>query len=285
MRARIVIMIGLFVIGNAGALATAPQIVDPREDLFPSGGVTPKLNENAFQKPAPSPASNNEQSSEQSGAAKPASAPELPPKASAAAPEMPANPLWAIPLSQLTETRDRPPFSVSRRPPAQAVAVARPVAPVAPAAPPKPPEPVKPQLSLVGTVTGHGGGLALFVDAADKSTISLKAGQNHKGWVLRTVESHQVELASGLDSAVLKLPPPDMKPVVGALPPPYPVTVPQAQVPSPVTPQPANAALSNPPGGQPAAKLQIQPLVYDPPPPPAATNPFADMVKLKGSPK
>lgn len=36
--------------------------------------------------------------------------------------ELPANPLWAIPLKQLSNTRERPIFSPSRRPPAPAVA-------------------------------------------------------------------------------------------------------------------------------------------------------------------
>lgn len=34
--------------------------------------------------------------------------------------DLPANPLWAIPLKQLSNTRERPIFSPSRRPPAVA---------------------------------------------------------------------------------------------------------------------------------------------------------------------
>jgi hypothetical protein len=141
----------------------------------------------------------------------------------------------------------------------------------------------------------------LFVNAADKSTIRLKLGDNHKGWVLRAVASHQVELANGLDSAVLRLPPPDMKPVAGS-PPPLPVAAtpgmpppatPQAATPQAATPQAAtspgmpvpayvyvasqhaNAAQAgegNAADAQGAATNVIQPPVFEQPQPPA--NPF-----------
>src|ERR1700678_4820686 len=48
-----------------------------------------------------------------------------PPPPSPAAPERPAsaNPLWALPLTTLSTTRERPIFSASRRPPPRAAAV------------------------------------------------------------------------------------------------------------------------------------------------------------------
>src|SRR5438552_8262323 len=57
------------------------------------------------------------------------------------------NPLWAIPLSALTATRERPLFLPSRRAPAPAVAGT----PVVAAPPPPPPAPVdeQPPLTLV----------------------------------------------------------------------------------------------------------------------------------------
>src|SRR5579871_6921448 len=61
-----------------------------------------------------------------------------------------ANPLWAIPLKQLSVTRDRPIFSPSRRPPPPATPTY--VAPVAVRTPPKPKEPEKPSITLVGTI-------------------------------------------------------------------------------------------------------------------------------------
>ncbi len=73
------------------------------------------------------------------------------PAAPAPPPERPlsANPLWGIPLTALSGTRDRPIFSSSRRPPAPAVAPAA-VPKVVAAA--KPREPERPPLSLVGTI-------------------------------------------------------------------------------------------------------------------------------------
>ena len=52
-----------------------------------------------------------------------------------------ANPLWAIPLDSLTATRERPLFSVSRRPPPAPVAAAAPIV----EAPPPPPPPSEPR--------------------------------------------------------------------------------------------------------------------------------------------
>lgn len=296
MRSYLVLMIGLFAIGNAEALATAPQIVDPREDLFePSPNIAVAAPNVAvpFQ-----PDRNPPAAPESSGAAKPDAHAAQAPAASAAEQEMPANPLWAIPLSRLSETRNRPPFSPSRRPPKPVVVVAKPVAPAAP--PPKPPEPVTSQLSLVGTIVSARGGVGLFVNAADKSTIRLKTGENHKGWILRAIEPHQAELANGLDRVVLKLPPPDMKTVAAAPVAPSAGTAQAQSMPAPASPmtappgtpmpsspvsasQPVNTAQSrdgNPSGGPRAAKLQILPLVYEPPPPPAA-NPFVSPVKDK----
>ena len=68
--------------------------------------------------------------------------------------ELPANPLWAIPLKQLSNTRERPIFSPSRRPLASAV-VGPPPAAAPVRVPPKPAGPQNPELSLVGTVIGE----------------------------------------------------------------------------------------------------------------------------------
>jgi len=148
------------------------------------------------------------------------------------------NPLWEIPLGRLTSSRERPLFAPTRRPPAPAP-VAMP-APVQVGPPPKPAEPEKPQLSLLGTIVGSET-IGLFMDSASKSVVRLKAGENHKGWTLRAVERHQVELARGLDSAVLDIPPPDMKgggapgaPMLAG-PPPVPVAPPIAMQVSPPT--------------------------------------------------
>lgn len=274
-----IVLISLFALGHAEALATAPQIVDPREDLFEPSPTIAATKPNLA---IPSqPDRNPPAAPESSAATKPDAHAAQPPATSAAKREMPANPLWAIPLSQLTATRLRPIFSPSRRPP-QPVAVIKPIVPAA--LPPKPSGPATPQLSLVGTIVGTRGGIGLFINAADKSTIRLKLGENHKGWVLRAIASHQAELANGLDNAVLKLPPPDMKAVVGAPPPPYPVAASQG-MPMPSPPvnasQPANTALpADPAGGQRAANIAIRPPALDLPQP--VVNPFRSPIQEKG---
>jgi hypothetical protein len=275
------LLIALVVIGNVEALATAPQIVDPGEDLFET--KPPSLHQGAEPSGAAKPFQSAPARPDAKSDPRPAAAPSstvptaAPAPAVAAPPEPAANPLWAIPLSRLIETRNRPVFSQTRRP-RPLVAPMQPLAAVAPA--PKPLEPEKPPLSLVGTVAGgEGGGIGLFVNTADKSVVRLKAGENHRGWVLRMVRPHQVELAKGLDSAVLDLPPPDLKSAAA----PVPGLPPAAPPPHPTLPSsPANASLSTggmgaPSGAVPAAgqgrpALVVRPPVPNPAPPPV--NPF-----------
>ena len=112
------------------------------------------------------------------------------------------NPLWAIPLKDLSATRDRPIFSPSRRPPPPAVAAA----PYIPPRPAKPSEPDRPQLSLVGTVAGDREGFGIFLDRASNAVLRLKTGEEHKGWVLREVRSREIVLEKGDKTATLALP-------------------------------------------------------------------------------
>ena len=117
-----------------------------------------------------------------------------------------ANPLWAIPLSALTATRDRPIFSASRRPPQLAVA---PVA-VVPAPPPPPPpaEPEKPNLVLVGTIVGDADSFGIFIDQTSRSALRLKLGEQHEGWTLRSVQKREAMLVKDQQVAVVAMPPP-----------------------------------------------------------------------------
>lgn len=157
----------------------------------------------------------------------------------AARPPVSANPLWAIPLSALTATRERPLFSPTRRAPAPVVANA----PIVPQPPPPAPAIVEhPDLILIGTVTGEAHDLAVFVDPATHKTVRLLSGQNHNGWVLQSVEAKSVTLHKGNRSETLVLPPPSATtgptPMISALPPAPP---PPAQQPA-IAPQPVNAA-------------------------------------------
>jgi general secretion pathway protein N len=113
------------------------------------------------------------------------------------------NPLWAIPLRELSATRERPIFSASRRPPAPAVAAA-PYTPPLRAA--KPAEPDRPQLSLVGTIAGDNEGFGIFLDRSANSVLRLRTGEEHKGWVLREVRSRETVLEKDEKTVTLALP-------------------------------------------------------------------------------
>jgi len=123
------------------------------------------------------------------------------------------NPLWAVPLSSLSATRERPLFTPSRRAPAPAVA--GPVAAAPPPPPPPPSEPERPQLTLVGAIVGGNEGIAVFVDQTTNSVIRLRTGQDHLGWVLRSVKGREATLEKDRRSATLELPVPGQAPAVG----------------------------------------------------------------------
>jgi general secretion pathway protein N len=114
------------------------------------------------------------------------------------------NPLWAIPLGSLPITRERPIFSPSRRPPAPATVVAPHVEPVKQAV--KPAGRERPSLMLIGTVVGKSEVVAVFVDTTSLNAISLKIGQTHAGWVLRSVEGRTAAVQKGGQIETLSLP-------------------------------------------------------------------------------
>jgi len=152
----------------------------------------------------------------------------------AAKPLVSANPLWAIPLTALTATRERPLFSPTRRAPAPVVANA----PMVPQPPPPAPAVVEhPDLILVGTVTGETQGLAVCFEPATHKTVRLLTGQNHKGWILQSVEGKSATLHKGTRTETLVLPPPSATagptPIISALPP-APPPPPQQAAPQPV---------------------------------------------------
>ena len=124
------------------------------------------------------------------------------------------NPLWAIPLSALTATRERPLFTPSRRAPAPAV----PGTPVAAAPAPPPPAPAQPEqppLQLVGAIASETEGFAVFLDQATNNVVRLKLGQDHSGWVLQSVKGREVTLAKDGRVATMVLPQPGSAPSAG----------------------------------------------------------------------
>jgi hypothetical protein len=116
-----------------------------------------------------------------------------------------ANPLWGIPLTSLSGTRDRPIFSSSRRPPAPAVA---PAAVPKVAAVPKPREPERPPLSLVGTIASGEEGFGIFLDQSTKAALRLKVGEDYQGWKLQSVRGREATLEKNQQPVTLALPQP-----------------------------------------------------------------------------
>ncbi len=117
------------------------------------------------------------------------------------------NPLWALPLKQLSITRDRPIFSPSRRPPPPATPTY--VAPVAVRSPPKPAAPERPSITLLGTIVGgDADGIGVFIEPATRNIMRLRMGEDHDGWILRSVKTREVTLVKDRERVVLELPPP-----------------------------------------------------------------------------
>jgi general secretion pathway protein N len=116
------------------------------------------------------------------------------------------NPLWAVPLSMLSATQERPLFSPSRRPPPPAVVAAPRVPIVAPL--PKPQEPDHPLLTVVGTAVSESDGIGIFLDEATNNVIRLRIGENHAGWILRSVQGREASFEKDHRTATLVLPPP-----------------------------------------------------------------------------
>jgi len=118
--------------------------------------------------------------------------------------EQSGNPVLAIPLSQLSTTRDRPIFSPTRRPPAPPAlpVVAKPVEPA------KPTQPETPPLVLVGTVAGEDSGIAVFVEQSTENSVRLRLNESHQGWTLKSIQGREVTLLKDQKSNVLALAPP-----------------------------------------------------------------------------
>lgn len=84
------------------------------------------------------------------------------------------NAVFAIPLSKLSMTRERPIFSPSRRPPPLP-------APPAVVKLPEPARPAKPEhspLVQVGTVAGEDSGIAVFVENATENIVRLRVNES-----------------------------------------------------------------------------------------------------------
>jgi general secretion pathway protein N len=119
------------------------------------------------------------------------------------------NPLWTVPLSALSATRDRPLFSASRRPPIVAVPIVAP--------PPKqealaPPPPERPLLTLVGTIVSRKASVAMLQGANTEAISRLRVGQENNGWRVQGIGLRSIVVEKGPQSVRLDLPRPDGAP-------------------------------------------------------------------------
>jgi hypothetical protein len=127
------------------------------------------------------------------------------------------NPLWVLPLKQLSITRERPVFSPSRRPPPPTTPTL--IAPVAVRQPVKPAEPERPAVSLLGTIIGLDDRIGVFIESGTQNIVRLRVGDDHQGWVLRLIKAREVTLVKDREQiAVLELPPPGEAPALGGMP-------------------------------------------------------------------
>jgi general secretion pathway protein N len=117
---------------------------------------------------------------------------------------MRGNPLWAVPLEALADTRARPIFSPSRRPPSTPI-VASPPPPIPKPPPPREPDRVK--LTLLGTIIGTSDGIGVFLDETSK-VIRIKTGASHDGWTLRSVNRRAASFERNRQETTLTFSPP-----------------------------------------------------------------------------
>ena len=106
------------------------------------------------------------------------------------------NPLAAVSMSALTNMRDRPIFTPTRRPP-QLPSVPTPKLTA---------EPSRPELVLLGVITEGTGGLAIFRDEKTQLVLRLQIGQTYAGWTLRKLDHREARFERNDRIAVLTIP-------------------------------------------------------------------------------
>ena len=114
------------------------------------------------------------------------------------------NPLWAVPLSVLTATRERPIFSPSRHPQPDVVPA---VAQIRAPAPQKAGEPERPPLALVGAAVGGDDAIAILLDRTNQKVVRLRQGESYAGWLLSAVLQREVTFKKADRTEVLVLGP------------------------------------------------------------------------------
>jgi general secretion pathway protein N len=150
---------------------------------------------------------------EGAGVAGPSGAPRAP---DAGARSQTGNPLWTVPLSALSATRDRPLFSASRRPPIVALPVVAPPPQKQEALAPPPPE--RPLLTLIGTIVSPEASVAMLQGSNTEAISRLRVGQENDGWQVRGIGLRSIVVEKGPQSIELDLPRPDGAPAEQSLP-------------------------------------------------------------------
>jgi general secretion pathway protein N len=117
------------------------------------------------------------------------------------------NPFSSIPLSALSATRDRPLFSVSRRPPDVPVV---PPPPKQEAQPTPPPE--QPSFTLMGTIVSNGGSVAVVQGSNADAISRLRVGEENNGWRVQGIGLRAIVVEKGAQSIELALPKPNAAP-------------------------------------------------------------------------
>jgi general secretion pathway protein N len=111
------------------------------------------------------------------------------------------------PLSQLSETRDRPLFSPMRRPPQMAPAPA-PVAVPTVALAPAPPPPEKPPFTLVGAIVGGAQRVAVLQDAGTGALATAREGDVRGAWTIDEIGRRAIVVSMAERRVRLDLPAP-----------------------------------------------------------------------------
>jgi general secretion pathway protein N len=150
---------------------------------------------------------------EGAGVAGPSGAPRAP---DAGARSQTGNPLWTVPLSALSATRDRPLFSASRRPPIVALPVVAPPPQKQEALAPPPPE--RPLLTLIGTIVSPEASVAMLQGSNTDAISRLRVGQENDGWQVRGIGLRSIVVEKGPQSIELDLRRPDGAPAEQSLP-------------------------------------------------------------------
>lgn len=136
-----------------------------------------------------------------------------------------ATPLWRLPLESLSETRERPLFSRTRRPPPPPASVA----PVVMAPTPQP-EPLR--VSLLGVVSGPSEQAVAVLREDESQTVKrLQVGDILNRWTLIEVRRREVLFKRDQEIVTLEMPKPGAQrsdaPVTGFPPPgPFPMPMP-----------------------------------------------------------